>query len=278
MTDEVKVDIVDEKKLEPKQDEVKELTATEQQAADNGWQPKDQWEGDPDDWVPARQYIKNGELFGRINSYKNKIINLERTMGELVKHNERIYDVGFKDAMDSLKKEKKAALLEGNTERVLAIEDEVDELQADYNKKKVDLNVNVKGSNVESNPAWDAWIGNNSWYETDVELHGYADGVAKALVTSAQQVGKQVEFDKLLRETSRKVKEKFPEKFGNSGRPASSTNKGDDDTPVKRSSSSSKYSLNETEEEIFKTLSKGGMTREKYIDDLKKVKARKGER
>ncbi len=263
-------------KTESKTEEAPQYSEAEQTAMGNGWLPKDQWEGDPDEWVPAKQYIKNGELFGRINSYKNKILNLEKTMTELVKHNEKVYDSGYQDALTALKAEKRAALREGDTERVLQIEDQVEELQDDYEKKKQEFVSTVKAPKVDSNPVWDSWVANNTWYETDAALHGYADGEAKAMVEAAQAVGKQVEFDKLLREVSRKVKEKFPEKFG-SQKPPSSTNKGDD-AQGKRASSTSKYQLNEMEEEIFKTLSRSGMTREKYIDDLQKVKARKGER
>src|SRR3990167_4897006 len=102
-------EIKTDNKVETKVTEV-QLSETEQAAVTNGWVPKDQWEGDPDEWVPARQFIKNGELFGRINSYKNKIINLEKTVGELVKHNDRVYDVGFQDAFAALKKERHSAL------------------------------------------------------------------------------------------------------------------------------------------------------------------------
>lgn len=254
-----------------------QYSEAEQQAMANGWVPKDKWDGEPDDWVPARQFNRNGELFGRINSYKNKILNLERSVSELVKHNEKIYETGFKDGLDSLKAEKKQALREGDAERVVEIEEEIEKLQENYEERKKEFDATVKSqAQVQTNPVWEEWLTNNSWYEMDAGLHGYADGVAKELVESAQRVGKQVEYDKLLKEVSRKVKERFPDKFGVT-RPSSATNKSDDNAPAKgRSSSTEKYQLTDMEEQIFQTLSKSGMTREKYVEDLKKVKARKG--
>lgn len=273
MTDETAVETKTEVVTEGEQPQ---YTVSEQQAMATGWKPKDQWDGDPDDWVPARQYIKNGELFGRINSYKNKIVNLEKTVGELVKHNEKIYETGYKDAIDTLKQERKQALREGDTERVLELEERAEALQQEYEEKKQDFKQSVQTPQVATNPIFDEWLANNPWYEQDAALHGYADGEARTLVEASQRAGKVVDYDKLLVEVSRKVRDKFPEKFGMREKMPSAVTKGDEPT-TRRASSSDNYKLTPMEEEIFKTLEKSGLTKEKYVEDLKKVKARKGE-
>lgn len=260
---------------ESQQQEQPQYTEVEQQAMSTGWMPKDQWSGNPDDWVSARQYVKNGELFGRINSYKNKIVNLEKTVGELVKHNEKLYETGYKDAIDALKVERKQALREGDTERVLELEERAEALQQEYQEKQQQFNTTVKVPEVATNPVFDEWLANNPWYEQDAALHGYADGEARTLVEASQRAGKVVNYDKLLVEVSRKVREKFPEKFGLREKMTSSVTTGDE--PVRRTVSNNSYKLTAMEEEIFKTLEKSGLTKEKYVEDLKKVKARKGE-
>lgn len=265
----VKTEVVQETQEQP------QYTATEQQAMSTGWVPKDQWQGDPDDWVPARQYVKNGELFGRINTYKHKIVNLEKTVGELVKHNEKLYETGYKDAIDALKQERKQALREGDTERVLELEERAEALQQEFQEKQQEFKTSVAAPEAPVNPLFEEWLANNPWYEQDPALHGYADGEARILVEASQRAGKVVNYDKLLVEVSRKVKEKFPEKFGLKEKMPSAVTTGDE--PRTRSTSSSSYKLTPMEEEIFSRLSASGLTKEKYIEDLKKVKARKGE-
>lgn len=244
----------------------------EEQALELGWVPKDKWNGDPEDWVPARQFIRNGELFGRINSYRHKIIGLEKTMQELVRHNEKVYETGYKDALDSLKKERREAIREGDAERALELEEQEEALKEKHEQQKQEFaKVKEPAQQAELNPAWTEWLGVNDWYEKDVALRGYADGEAKAIVQATLQAGKQVEYEKLLKEVGRKVREKFPEKFGRQPT-ASAVNKGDDEP---RRSTSKGRQLTQMEEEMFQTFAASGMTREKYIEDLDKLDKRK---
>jgi hypothetical protein len=42
------------------------LTEIEQRASSRGWVPKDEWDGDPEEWRPAKEFIDRGELFKKI--------------------------------------------------------------------------------------------------------------------------------------------------------------------------------------------------------------------
>jgi hypothetical protein len=251
-----------------------QYSEVELQAMETGWVPKDQWEGSPDDWVSAKQYVKNGELFGRINSYKNKILNLESQVGALVKHNEKVYETGFKDALKELKQERKQALLEGDTEKVLELDDKVEELQQEHQERKEEFKQTVQTGQPAMHPSWEPWLDKNQWYQSDPALRGYADGEAKAILASAREQGAAIEYEKLLQEVSRKVRNKFPEKFGGY-KPAGATNKGDPDAGSKTKSTSKSYQLTPMEEEIARTFEKSGISRDKYIEQLKKIKGGK---
>jgi len=37
-----------------------ELTPTEQKAVEKGWRPKNEWDGEPDAWVEAREFLRVG--------------------------------------------------------------------------------------------------------------------------------------------------------------------------------------------------------------------------
>lgn len=257
-------------KVEPTEEQIEkaaELTGPEAQASELGWVPKAQWHGDPEDWVSARQFLRNGELFGRINAYKQKIMGLEKSMEALVKHNEKVYDQGFNDAMSKLKAERRVALKEGDTDRVLEIEEQQEELTKEHQERKAEFEKTVKApAQVEMHPAWNEWLANNPWYEQDIVLHGYADAEAKAIVTAAAQAGKQIEYEKLLKEVGRKTREKFPEKFGKAPS-SSSVNRGDDE-PAPKGPRNKQRQLDPMEQEFFKTFEQYGMTKEQYIEQL----------
>src|SRR6267142_2694179 len=49
--------MADDQQTEPTPEEV------QHQARDMGWQPKEQWKGNPDNWVDAPEFVKRGETF-----------------------------------------------------------------------------------------------------------------------------------------------------------------------------------------------------------------------
>jgi len=40
----------------------------ESEAREQGWKPQDEYEGDPNKWRPAKEFVERGELFGKIDS------------------------------------------------------------------------------------------------------------------------------------------------------------------------------------------------------------------
>ena len=38
----------------------------ELEAREQGWKPQDEYEGDPNKWRPAKEFVERGELFGKI--------------------------------------------------------------------------------------------------------------------------------------------------------------------------------------------------------------------
>ena len=267
-----------EVKTEVKEVEAPQFSEAEEKAMKDGWVPKDQWEGDPEDWVPARQFLKNGELFGRINSYKHKIQGLEKSVQALVKHNEQVFDAGYKAAEAQLKAERREALREGDVERVEQVEEKLEELKTEHEEKKQEFKAEAQPQ-ATMHPSWEPWVDRNQWYVNDVRLRSYADGIAKEIVQEAQSAGQQIEFDKLLLEVSRQVKEEFPHRFGNKT-PVQRTTVKDDASngaaPTKRQAARDdiEASMSEMDRQIMETVIRSGVPKEKYLDDYKKIQSK----
>jgi hypothetical protein len=268
MTEEVTSEVV----------ETPQLSEAEQTAMAQGWLPKDQWEGEPEDWIPARQFLRNGELFGRINTYKHKVQSLEKSVEALVKHNEQVFDAGYKAALEQLKAERRVALRDGDVEAVEQIEERMDELKTEATEKKEEFKQVVTPQQSTMHPAWEPWVETNNWYSKDAAMRGYADGEAKKIVDDARAKGANIEFDKLLVEVSRKVKERFPEKFGSQQRTVvkddGKAGAGGSRKAVK--SDDIEANMSSMEIELMNTIVRSGVSKEKYLEDYKKVQSKRG--
>ena len=59
---------------ESNEGEITQVTQTEntnpydKQAREMGWRPKEEWEGEPEKWRDAKEFVERGELYGKIDS------------------------------------------------------------------------------------------------------------------------------------------------------------------------------------------------------------------
>lgn len=260
----------------------REYTQSERQAMQYGWKPQDQWEGDPEDWLPARQFIKNGELYGRISRDGHKIQKLEKAIDALLKHNEKVYESGYEAAMDELKQARREAMRENDSEALEQVEERMEALEKRREEGKKLREEVEKDSPPAMHPAWEQWLSRNRWYSENMEMHGAADGIARSLVQNARNAGEQIDYPKLLDEITRRIRQRYPESFGGpvaENRPRQSSGKDDsqDGAGKKKTAMSKRLSeiesnMDEGELEIMNTLiTTTGMTKEKYLEDIDKL-------
>lgn len=263
---------MEEEQQQQQEQQEPQYTDSEKSAMASGWLPKDQWQGDPEDWIPAKQYLRNGELFGRINTYKHKIQHLEKSVDALVKHNEKVFEAGYKAAEAELKAARKVALQEGDHDRVEQIEEKIDDLKKEHEQQKTELRKEVAQPQAP-NPAWEPWLEQNQWYAKSAEMRGFADGAAREIVETAKAKGVEVRFEDLLTEVGRKVKSRFPENFATSRSNVNTDTK--DDAPKGRRTRDTDddivAAMSPVEHKIMDTIVAGGVKREEYIKQYKQI-------
>jgi len=105
------------------EDEVSPMT---QKALTEGWVPKEDFKGDEDSWVEAKEFVFRGELMDRIkkqsgviNSLSDQTKDLKDALKVLGEHNKKLANVEYKKAIATLKKEKVDALEERDHGAVL---------------------------------------------------------------------------------------------------------------------------------------------------------------
>ena len=197
-----------------------EYTPAEEKAMASGWRPEDEWDGDPDDWVDARTFNRNGEFMSRIQQQSkqlstsaSEIEELKNAMKALGEHNKKIAEAEYNKAIKALKKEKVAALEEEDHESVVEIEDKIDELKE--SKKEMDSRptqeLEKPPADVAPDPLFVEWSNENTWYNNDTVMRGAAD----ALGMEYADRNKGAPLADVLDYVTKQMTNKFPQEFGN---------------------------------------------------------------
>ena len=166
---------------EQQQQEAPQLSAAEQKAMEAGWVPKDQWEGDPDSWRPAKEFLDRGELFKKIEDQKRSIHDMKRALDDLCSHHAKVRETEYTRALQTLKAQKKTALEEGDAEAVIRIDDQID-LVKDEQQKLRAMPEPVQEAEP-TNPIFANWVDKNRWYETSQPMRAYADALGRDLAS-----------------------------------------------------------------------------------------------
>ena len=239
---------------------VPELSPVEQKAMEQGWVPQDQWDGDPEQWRPAKEFLDRGELFKKIEDQNRTIKEFKRALDDLKQHHAKTRETEYSRALQALKEQKKAALEEGDADAVIKLDDQIDLVKEEQQKLKQQP---VTQDELVA-PEFTTWVEKNSWYESSQPMRAYADALGRDLAF------KGLTPSQVLKEVEKQVRLEFPNKFTNPNRnkPGAvegSTNKGGRSNEV--------VELSDEERRVMQRFVRTGvMTEKQYMEELKRVK------
>jgi hypothetical protein len=252
-----------------------------EEATKGGWCPQEEWKGDPDKWVDAKTFVERGEKFAgqmkqqrdelhnEVESLKSEISKQQESFAEFQKFTEEArkreiaqLEKDHQSQLKSLKEQKKEALKDGDADRVIELDDEIDDLK-DVHKKSMEEKASEskedKSTDKPDDRIFQEWVKENEWYTNNVKLRSFANGYGGEI--EGKYVGKEF-LDKILE----KVKSEFPEEFENKNRDRSDVEGGSggnhkkgktyDDLPQEAKQACDKF---------VKTIP--GFTVEKYLKD-----------
>ena len=189
-----------------------------------------------------------------------------------------VFEKAHKQAVSDLKKERREAMRADDVDRLEQVEQEIEERTAEFERQKQEMVQAAQTQNAvqggQVHPDFQVWVEKNKWYNTDDELREFADTIG--LLHAQKNPG--ISPAQVLDHVEKRVRKQFAEKFGGGRRAAPNPTA----TPSKgtKGSSQSSTSNDEIESlggnvEIMNTLIRNGtLTKEKYIEDLKKVQKR----
>lgn len=242
-----------------------EPTEVEQKALDMGWRPRDQFNGSDEEFVDAKEFVNRQPLFDKISQSTREVKELRKQVQALQTHYTAVHETAYKKALADLKVQRRQALSDGDGERFDQLDDEIKSVE----KQVEQLQVEQAPQAPEIHPEFAAWVDANSWYEKVGYMRAFADDLGPRIKAANPDLSPKA----VLLKVQEAVKKEFPHKFQNPNRAAAPNVEGSSNTG--RKSSKPTFELTEQERTIMHTLERSGVSKEKYIADLKAIKGYK---
>jgi hypothetical protein len=259
------VENVNEEVITESADKVVEQSAPsiEDKAREQGWRPKEEFDGDPSKWVSAETFVAKGELIDRIEALGKKLKDSEKTIGMLKEHHTKVKETEFKRAVDFLKSQKKAAYENGDVDKIIEIDEKIAEVRETQKAQKEQEQIN---ETPEAHPDFISWASENKWYERNSEMRADADTFGEAYARNNPSKTPREVLDYV----TNKIKKAYPEEFTNPNR---SKPNGVEGGGTRQGTSKDSFTLTEEEAKVMNTFIRNGvMTKEEYIKEVKAMR------
>lgn len=225
MTEEVKIPELSE--FEEISDEVVEVespteaTATPTpeetlvvKAREMGWVPKEEFKGDADTWVDAKEFVGRAPLFDALHKANRKIKQLDERYETLTKHHIKVFEAAKKKALEEYRVQLKEASDNSDIDKALEIKDKIDDLEEQVFEAETvttpDKEITKTDENAEYVKTFKSWEEQNNWYKDDEDLKVIADGYGVQI----WKKNPELTYEEVLVKVTEKVKSNFPTKFG----------------------------------------------------------------
>jgi hypothetical protein len=240
-----------------------QYTPVQLKAIEQGWIPKEEFDGDEESFIDAAEFVRRGELFKKIETQSREIKQVRQALEALAKHNTRIKEVEYQRALKSLKDARKQAIIDGEGERAIALEEKIDEVQLERAAIAQEAQ-QIEIQDDSYTEQFQEWVDRNDWYESNKTMRATADALGKefhAAGNSPAQVLKMVEAE---------IKKEFKHKFE-----SPSAKRGTAVESSTRSGGSKRDSFTMSEDEtrmMRKIVATGVMTEAQYKEQLKAIR------
>ncbi len=145
-------------------------TPAEIKASQDGWCSKDQWRGDPDDWVSAKKFNERGEMMGKIHSLNRRLDERSTEFDTRLANQKKLHEAQMKITIADLESKRDDAIDDANREKANKLQTQIDEVKSQQFEAEPPV---VEPKNDQS--VLEEWNKNNSWIaDPDSPKAGYA--------------------------------------------------------------------------------------------------------
>ena len=229
-------------------------------ARTKGWKPLKEWDGDPSDWVPAKEFLGRERLFKKIHDLQYTLgQTTKRNQEELTqirKHFEQVRETEYKRAVADLKAQRREAVAAGDVKAAEQIDTELDQVR----EQRAQVQAEAKAAPQQTqgpSPAFTEWHSRNKWFNEDSDMTQLAIEIG---TTHAAANGHKSQAE-VLEYVEKRIKKAYPEKFESTVRRGSPVEGGGSMKVGEGSTKGSKSKLtvsdlDDTEKHVLGTLLK----------------------
>lgn len=231
-----------------------QYTEIEQLAMEQGWKPKEEYEGDAP-WTTAEIWVARTPLFEKIeqqkNQYKRDLTEVKEAFRTLKETYDQRVKGEYERALKELQTRKREAIKDGDLEYAADLEEQIDAHKESAPKQEEAFNPAQQNAAVI-----DAWRGKNPWYEQDQEKTEIFDGFFMSKFNKTKDLEGALEYAEKMMDKVSKPQEKAPvDKVSDGSKPTKTV-----------TAKKTKVELPEEAQRAMKVFVRAGiMTEEEYI-------------
>lgn len=238
-------------------------------ALELGWRPQEDWDGAPEEFIDAKEFVRRQPLFDKISGLSRQVKQLDEALKAFKVHHNKVKETEYNRAFEQIKQAHRRALAEGETEQALALADKMDEIATQKEEFEQEAQQQFKNAPQAPDPTFTKWVSENNWYQKDRAMTAYADKLGVEL----HQQG--YPNDEVLRMVTKEVRTEFKHKFTNPKREQPSAVEAGGRKPDKSGSKLDTSGMPEQDVQIMNKLIRSGvMTKEEYLAEYKQVQGR----
>lgn len=187
-------------------------------AKEKGWLPQEEFKGDPEDWVEAKEFLAREPLYKAIHKQSRENKKLMEMNQEIKKMLVKVQKTSYEQALKDLKVKYDQAAESNDVKTAVEVHSQIKELEQEASAPAIRTPEDAAAT------AFNDWVEENNWYATDKMLQRYANGVGSELIREKMaekdegEILSVAELNKIYQEVTQTVKESFPDKFQNKAR------------------------------------------------------------
>lgn len=229
-----------------------------ERAKEKGWKPLEEYDGDPADWVDAKEFVGRQKLYDRINDLKSTLTKQTRAfqsdMQVILANMSKVREQEHKKALKELEDQRRQAVAAEDVQAVVEVSKQIETLKEEKAEEKAAVKEGAQKTG-EATPEFLEWQAKNKWFLNESEMR--QDAISIGVGYAAGNPNKtQVD---VLDYVTKKIKKMYPEQFKEARQVDSKVDSGGTTKPAPLSNKKMKFSdLSEEHQAIGKTLIKSG--------------------
>lgn len=182
--------------------------AQEDLARAQGWKPREEFEGNKEEWVPPEVFILKGKFFKTIHGQKQEIKSLRKAVDDMASLLKQAKEQAIKTTRDELRQAKAQALSDQDHNKVVQIDEQMAELKQKENELKNDTSENAAADNPYTE-YYKGWVEDNGWYLANKDMRADADMYGQSYLKS----NPGADPEDVFKYVERKIKKEYPNSF-----------------------------------------------------------------